>query len=366
MTYMRRIAVLFVALQLVLQTAKSEQLHNCTMGNARAVYLDETWLLMQDDGHVLLTGSYCAAGELSDGLIRFDFCGEKRTVYVTPNGDVVVMVNAVQARDFGEGLAAVEDDRGYWGYIDKTGHFAIAAKFQDAEKFSDGAAAVKVNDEWQYIDRTGNTVLKPHRKGMSVFAAYPFKAGVALIVLFDANTNTYEKGLIDRSGKWRLTPTDRLTGEMDNGLAPLWSASTNKMGFIDASGRTVIPAQFTGNASLPFQDGLAAVYIENERATKAGFIDKKGQWVIPPIYDDAYHFCNGLAPVKVENAWGFIDKTGSFVIPAQFAAAESFEGGIAEVMRKDNLGELHRELINLHGSVLFHSSKVSELIEIKD
>ena len=53
-------------------------------------------------------------------------------------------------------------------------------------------------------------------------------------------------------------------------------------------------------------------------ADKFGFIDKTGKLVIPAQFDDAEPFSKGLAVVKIKGKYGFIDKAGKLVIPAKF------------------------------------------------
>ncbi len=362
---MRNLSVGLAALLLLAPIANSEEIHGCTTADARAVRMDDgVWVLMRQDGAVLSKESYCNGGEYSDGLIRLDLCHGSRHDYLTTTGEKVVTVEAVDAADFSQGLAAVQDEEDNWGYVDKAGHMAIAPRFAEAGKFNEGVAPVKITDAWQYIDGEGRLVLKPHRDGRTVFAAFSFSSGAALILLFDPATDTYEKGLIDRAGTWLITPTDRLTGELNNGLAPLWDESANKMGFINSRGEVVIPPQFTGNAALPFQEGLAAVFLGTGARTKVGFIDKEGRWAISAAYENAYHFCGGLAPVKLDGLWGFVDYKGQFVIPPKFADAESFEDGIAEVYVADHQGKLHRELINRQGSVLFREAAETNFVTL--
>lgn len=43
---------------------------------------------------------------------------------------------------------------------------------------------------------------------------------------------------------------------------------------------------------------------------KYGFVDKMGKEVIPPKFDFAFRFQEGLAPVRINGKWGVIDKTG--------------------------------------------------------
>lgn len=52
---------------------------------------------------------------------------------------------------------------------------------------------------------------------------------------------------------------------------------------------------------------------------KEGYIDRTGKIVIPLKFDGARNFSEGLAAVKVEDKWGFIDETGKVVIEPQFS-----------------------------------------------
>ena len=356
-----------VVLALFASILQAEVFHSCSIVNARAVSLDNGWALMNDEGKILTPKVYCAGDEYSDGLIRFEQCNpgnEKTFDYLTPDGKVALSIKAQDAARFSEGLAAIQDGKGLWGYIDKHGKTVIRPQFQDTHPFSEGVAAVKIDDTWEYIDKSGKTAVKPQAEGKEIFGAGEFRSGAALVVLFDSANDKYLKGFIDHSGKWLLTPTPNLTGELDNGLAPLWSDSDKKIGFVDSTGRFVISPQFTDNASLPFEQGLAAVYVGEKPDMKAGFIDKEGHWAIPPKFEEAYHFCNGLAPVKSNNLWGYVDKDGKLVIAPTYQHAESFEDGIAEVYSKDAKGILHRQLINTNGSVLYRSSQETTLTDL--
>ena len=66
-----------------------------------------------------------------------------------------------------------------------------------------------------------------------------------------------------------------------------------------------------------FFSGLAVV--QDDNTNKYGFIDKTGKLIIPCewTYADQFNYhLNGLAAVKDNNGmWGFIDKTGKIVIP---------------------------------------------------
>jgi hypothetical protein len=118
--------------------------------------------------------------------------------------------------------------------------------------------------------------------------------------------------------------------------------ATSKYGFIDTAGSIVIPPQFDGAYS--FAEGLAAVETGfraeggQKVAGKWGFIDKTGKFVIAPRYEFTLKFSEGLARAS-ENlgAWGFIDRTGRFVIPPKYSEAWDFTEGLALVWQDSDL-----------------------------
>ena len=57
-----------------------------------------------------------------------------------------------------------------------------------------------------------------------------------------------------------------------------------------------------------FSEGLAKVELNG----KYGFIDKTGREVIPCKYDFAYGFSDGLASIELNGKWGCIDKYGKW------------------------------------------------------
>jgi hypothetical protein len=106
----------------------------------------------------------------------------------------------------------------------------------------------------------------------------------------------------------------------------------SKWGFIDKTGKAVIPCQW--EFAEQFSEGLAAVKDNSGKwYGKWGFIDKTGKVVIPCQWWNAKSFSEGLAAVQDVHSekWGFIDKTGKVVIPCQWKSAFPFFGGFAKV-----------------------------------
>ncbi len=65
------------------------------------------------------------------------------------------------AFDGATGLAPVKLDK--WGYIDRSGHFVVNPQFDKARPFdpATGLAAVKADGKWGFIDATGHYAINP-------------------------------------------------------------------------------------------------------------------------------------------------------------------------------------------------------------
>ena len=115
----------------------------------------------------------------------------------------------------------------------------------------------------------------------------------------------------------------REVGDFSEGLAAV--RELFYWGFIDHTGKEVIPCQYGG--AKEFSEGLAAVYSDE----KWGFIDQAGNVVVSFQYDDVQNFSEGLAVVSSGGKYGFIDQTGREVVHCKYGSAESFSNGRALV-----------------------------------
>jgi len=116
-------------------------------------------------------------------------------------------------------------------------------------------------------------------------------------------TNSYSEQLA-------IQPQFDYAGNFYEGMALV--LKNDRFGYIDRSGKLVIPFRFKGGAS-DFAEGLAVV--QERIGGKLGYINKRGKYIIPPIFEEADTFAEGLALVKHyrSQAQGLIDKTGKFV-----------------------------------------------------
>lgn len=110
--------------------------------------------------------------------------------------------------------------------------------------------------------------------------------------------------------------------------------SDDHYGFNDELGRVCIPPIY--DFALPFSEGLAVVSIGGKMGIgKTGFIAEDGSVAIDFIYDGARSFSEGLAQVELvqngEHKTGYIDHYGRLVIPMDYNFAMSFRDGVAPV-----------------------------------
>lgn len=102
-----------------------------------------------------------------------------------------------------------------------------------------------------------------------------------------------------------------------------------KYGYRDRSGEFVIPPQF--DYAGEFSEGLAVVGLGKFPATKWGYINLQGQIVIPAQFDGAHDFSEGMAAVGIGGKLGYINRAGKLVVPPQFDEAQKFTSGRARV-----------------------------------
>lgn len=289
-------------------------------------------------------------------------------------------------------LFAFERDGGV-GYIDATGKIVIKPTIREsidsAHDFFDGLAQVPDG----YIDEKGNLAIKtdyfqsrPYSDGL--VERYDFSDGLALVMAYGSvRKYAWEYLYLDRVGKLVVQGGDRTSGNFTEGLAKYEAPGKPAVrsfqpgnfqyidypgleGFIDKTGKIVIPAQFAEVG--PFVRGLARAVLDGychrvmpdgawegtpttgypsscggapKDATTicaVGFINMSGAFVIEPRFESARDFHEHLAAVRLGGKWGFIDTAGNLVISPQFDEAQSFQEELAGVKMGDKWGFVDR------------------------
>jgi hypothetical protein len=138
----------------------------------------------------------------------------RRAGYIDHTGKIVIGPRlAENANSFSGGVAAFQPGvatpgKAKWGYLDKTGKWAIKPQFEIATDFSEGLAAVEVSTgkepghkeptyKWGYIEHSGNFAIAPQ-----FFAARPFRNGVAPVSMWDIQGHLHLRKCIDKQGNF--------------------------------------------------------------------------------------------------------------------------------------------------------------------
>ena len=169
------------------------------------------------------------------------------------------------------------------------------------------------------------TEVVPPRYG---YEAWPFSEGLARV----AHDN-FTWRFIDKSGNETIALVDvHGMSDFSDGLAYVHYFDNDTTGFyfVDKTGKQVVPPKY--DRARSFSDGLAAVAVRDEENDfKWGFIDTTGNEVVPLIYDETGDFAEGLAGVSLNGKWGAIDTTGKEVVPVIYDRAFYFSEGMAGV-----------------------------------
>lgn len=143
-------------------------------------------------------GGANSTGELSDGLRPHYSYADKKWGYIDAQGNVVIKPQFATARPFSEGLAAVQVEENYvkkWGFIDRTGAFAIPAQYGGYGKISDCRNGYITWRDWDnsqdlFIDKTGKVAA-------TYKSATPFLNGYALVKPLEGeNSETLDNMLV--------------------------------------------------------------------------------------------------------------------------------------------------------------------------
>ena len=195
-----------------------------------------------------------------------------------------------------------------------------------------------------------------------------------IVVGADATPNSANTGLlgfIDGTGKVVIPPAfkafcgipERLP-QFSEGLARVWGEGG--LGYIDQTGRFAIAPQYweTGD----FHDGIASVAatpVSPGSNAAAAWIDRTGK----VLFKREYHlemgnplqgppsarsdFSEGMLRLREGDLWGFVDTTFKWVIPPKYPTVGDFHDGLAEVqlagLKEAFIDKTGREVVPLTG-----------------
>lgn len=239
---------------------------------------------------------------------------------------------------FSEGYAVVSNEEGLKGYLSSSDNLYsnIMYLYESATDFCDGYAYVRQNGIAKIINKQFKEVLRSTDKYQ--ICSRPYEG---LIKVMDITNRKY--GFIDISGKMVIPCIYCYTYDFNNGLCVVAlgdSLTDAKFGCIDPRGNAIIPIIYDGCWG-DFEDGYIEVF-KDGKGTLLGINNKP----LPGFsweYDEVRRLCDGYARFTkgsiIEGKSGFLDACGRIVISPIYDFATFFVEGIACVSIHDKYGK---------------------------
>ncbi len=226
-------------------------------------------------------GSYVAVTDDNEESYYIDLEGDRRFNY--PDGIDIVRIGKMY-----QDIIPVYTDNKMYYYTASDG-IQIMGPYEDGGSFANGVAAVKEDGKWYLINTDGAKL-----------------------------TDAYEGFYMNSAGS--VVSNGRVFANTGEGYLML---NEN----LETVSKTIY------EDVRPFADDT---YAAVKKDGKWGFIDINGNFVIKPTYEDAFSFCNGLAPVYESGLWGYIDTNGRWAIEPIFTDATSLNSsGCGFVIESD-------------------------------
>ena len=212
---------------------------------------------------------------INEGMrIYFDYL-KNRYGYVSGAGKIMIPAQYTAAQGFREGLAAVKNESGNWGFIDPAGKTVIDFRFSNEPTyFSEGYAVVRKregNNPYCFIDKTGTVVMENLAGATWFFGGYSF---------------IRTAGTSQKNGQNLMLSKDMKTTEPANWSGPFYDKSLiykngimyNDYGVLARDLDTYLLYCYYGFQG-PFRDGLAKCRVKPNGAGQC-YINPEGEIVI--------------------------------------------------------------------------------------
>lgn len=249
-----------------------------------------------------------------------------------------------------------EWESGVYGYIDTNGKLAIPMKYVLAYDFSEDRAFVREKEDGPLlmINKSGSPVASYNNVVVGEYDDIRFHEGLAVLPMKPGGGDEFDVPdffvAVDASGKIVYTFTDKYVDYMNgyhDGLIAvaedcIWGYNRTRIGdtlmgagYRDTSGKLVIQCDEYDRVHA-FYDGMAAV-VTYKGGFKAGFINTSGKLVVPMEYTGWWNFSNGIGAVsKADEKGALVDKTGKLLTDFAYTNIWSTAGNGLTVVRDAN------------------------------
>jgi hypothetical protein len=307
------------------------------------------WGHIDQNGDLVVWFNFDWADHEYDGMIRVVRDG--RTGFLNRAAYWQLDPMLQWADRFSEGVAVVRQGNAgaeQYGLMDKTGRLLVPLELKNALRMTDGMAAVQVGTLIGFVNRAGDVVIKPR-----FTMARSFHEGLAAVRL-PADREDGPLAFIDRTGQVAHTDADRQLRDLDSfheGLAAARSAATGQVGFLDKRFTFRIPPRF--DDARQFSQGVAAVRIGDHW----GYIDKTGVLVVEPRFTSAQAFTQDAGLVEYESKRGFINRMGGVRVPLTLLDAQPFHLNFAPAVMPDAAAFVY---VRSDGSIVWNPARIDQ------
>ncbi len=115
---------------------------------------------------------------------------------------------------------------------------------------------------------------------------------------------------------------DLIHGAFQSGVVV---SSNGKLGFVDTSGKLILPFEFEEIKIFDFKNGFV------KKGGKYALANYNGKLLTQFVFDEAAGFSDDICLVMVGNRQGYINRLGQYIIQPQFNNGTHFFGGFARI-----------------------------------
>jgi len=217
-----------------------------------------------------------------------------------------------------ERLLPLQDASERWGYVDTTGTWRIAPRYDDAALFHEGFAAVCANDSCYYINKEGKKATD-----MVFSETFDYHNGSAIV----KHKDSYY--LINRSAQLVSAAYQEIGEPAENRYVV---KQKGKYGAINLKGAVVIPLIYQKLGD--FKNGFAYFVA----AGKYGLVD-----TLNKVYDPEWDWISDVdegarAVVKKGNLFGILDAPDRLLLPCVYDYVKPVSAGVYLVVKQGKYG----------------------------
>jgi hypothetical protein len=265
-----------------------------------AVSVNGKWGYVRTDGSMAISFQFEKAFDFVDGVALVMNAENKLYGFIDQSGVFTVPPKYRFAYSFSEGLAYVEANEQHF-FIDRNGKRCLELKNAKSFAFSEGLAMAKTlttPPKVGFVDKSGNWAIEAKFDCPKTFFGGGFSEGLCGVLIGS------KFGFIDHEGKVVVDPKFDNAGDFRQGIARV--IVDGEVRYIDRNGKHLFGRQFRRGGS--FFEGLAGV-TTHEGVNKFIRLDGTTAFEYESMAQ-AYNFSEGLCLITEGSESSYFDRFG--------------------------------------------------------